>query len=200
MFSNAFVALVHRAHFSLPSFFSTDSHFYYSFLFLTGSFRDTTPDTLLSKVLEAAIAESGVPMDALGDICVGNVQLGGAYAGPARMAQFVAGIPETVRSAHKNSQNCQLKMMPSYRLFPFSFSFLSIFTSISASPSVCGIIARLTLASGAPAHFSHFVYNAHTHAHAHEHAHTRTRTLTLFCCCCCFFLVLLNAQRCRCPQ
>ena len=67
-----------------------------SFL-LPGSFRDTTPDTLLTKVLEAAVAESGVPMDALGDICVGNVQLGGSYAGPARMAQFVAGIPETVR-------------------------------------------------------------------------------------------------------
>lgn len=115
-------------------------------------------------------------MDALGDICVGNVQLGGAYAGPARMAQFVAGIPETVRSAHKNSQNCQLKMMPSYRLFPFSFSFLSIFTSISASLSVCGIIARLTLASGALAHFSHFVYNAHTHATrtpSKTHSHTQ---------------------------
>eukprot|EP00729_Bicosta_minor_P009124 gene9124-7865_t len=69
-----------------------------------GSFRDTTPDTLLSKVLEAAIAESGVPMDALGDICVGNVQLGGAYAGPARMAQFVAGIPETVPLSSVNRQ------------------------------------------------------------------------------------------------
>ena len=47
-----------------------------------GVFRDTTPDTLLAKVLEAAMAESGVPHEALGDICVGNVQLGGAYAGP----------------------------------------------------------------------------------------------------------------------
>jgi acetyl-CoA acyltransferase 1 len=62
-----------------------------------GSFRDTTPDTLLAAVLEAAVSESGVPYSALGDICVGNCQLGGSYAGPARMAMFVAGFPETVR-------------------------------------------------------------------------------------------------------
>lgn len=55
-------------------------------------------------MLEAAIAESGAPMDSLGDICVGNVQLGGAYAGPARMAQFVAGIPETVPLSSVNRQ------------------------------------------------------------------------------------------------
>lgn len=77
--------------------FAESSCFRVAFFFPPGSFRDTTPDTLLTKVLEAAVAESGVPMDALGDICVGNVQLGGSYAGPARMAQFVAGIPETVR-------------------------------------------------------------------------------------------------------
>jgi hypothetical protein len=54
-----------------------------------GVFRDTTPDTLLAKVLEAAVQESGVPHEALGDICVGNVQLGGAYAGPGTFALFV---------------------------------------------------------------------------------------------------------------
>ena len=62
-----------------------------------GSFAKTTPDTLLGTVLEAAVKETGVPFDSLGDICVGNCQLGGSYAGPARMAMFVAGFPETVR-------------------------------------------------------------------------------------------------------
>jgi len=61
-----------------------------------GSFANTTPDTLLAAVLKASIDETGVPYSAIGDVCVGNCQLGGSYAGPARMAQFVAGFPETV--------------------------------------------------------------------------------------------------------
>jgi len=61
-----------------------------------GAFAKTTPDTLLAAVLKASIDETGLPYDAIGDVCVGNVQLGGSYAGPARMAQFVAGFPETV--------------------------------------------------------------------------------------------------------
>jgi acetyl-CoA acyltransferase 1 len=61
-----------------------------------GGFRNTTPDTLLKTVLEATVKQTGVKYDTLGDICVGNVQLGGAYAGPARMAMFSAGYPETV--------------------------------------------------------------------------------------------------------
>lgn len=121
-------------------------------------------------------------MDALGDICVGNVQLGGAYAGPARMAQFVAGIPETVRSAPKNSQNCQLKMMPSYRLFPFSFSFLSIFY-LHLSISICvwnNCTPYLSFRCSRPL-FSFCLQRTHArNAHAIEDAlahatHTRTR-------------------------
>lgn len=69
-----------------------------------GSFSNTTPDTLLAAVLEASIKESGVPYDALGDICVGNCQMGGSYAGPARMAMFVAGFPETVPLSAVNRQ------------------------------------------------------------------------------------------------
>ena len=65
-----------------------------------GAFAKTTPDTLLAAVLKASIDETGLPYDAIGDVCVGNVQLGGSYAGPARMAQFVAGFPETVRVPH----------------------------------------------------------------------------------------------------
>jgi len=69
-----------------------------------GSFKDTTPDTLLGAVLKASIDETGCPYDAIGDVCVGNVQLGGSYAGPARMAQFVAGFPETVPLRSVNRQ------------------------------------------------------------------------------------------------
>ena len=54
------------------------------------------PDTLLTAVLKATMERSGVDHSELGDITVGNVQMGGSYAGPARMAQFAAGIPETV--------------------------------------------------------------------------------------------------------
>ena len=50
-----------------------------------GNFRETTPDTMLSAVLAATIKQSGAKYEDLGDICVGNVQLGGAYAGPARV-------------------------------------------------------------------------------------------------------------------
>jgi len=61
-----------------------------------GNFKDTTPDTLLKAVLEGVITKSGVKHEELGDVCVGNVQLEGAFAGPARMAMFTAGYPETV--------------------------------------------------------------------------------------------------------
>eukprot|EP00937_MAST-01D_sp_MAST-1D-sp2_P000192 g192.t1 len=61
-----------------------------------GSFKDTTPDDLLKAVLEATVTRSGVDVKSIGDVVVGNVQLGGAYAGPARMAQFRAGFPVDV--------------------------------------------------------------------------------------------------------
>ena len=50
-----------------------------------------------NKAAAPAAPRHRCPYDAIGDVCVGNVQLGGSYAGPARMAQFVAGFPETVR-------------------------------------------------------------------------------------------------------
>jgi acetyl-CoA acyltransferase 1 len=61
-----------------------------------GGFKDTTPDTLLGAVLKAVLDQSGVKGEVLGDIAVGNVQLGGAYAGPARMAMLSAGLPKEV--------------------------------------------------------------------------------------------------------
>jgi len=69
-----------------------------------GSFRNTTPDTLLTAVLKATMDRTKVDPKLLGDICVGNVQMGGAYAGPARMAMFSAGMPETIPLSAVNRQ------------------------------------------------------------------------------------------------
>jgi len=69
-----------------------------------GNFKDTTPDVLLSAVLAGVLKQSGVKPDSIGDICVGNVQLGGAYAGPARMAMFPAGLPYSVPLSAVNRQ------------------------------------------------------------------------------------------------
>jgi len=69
-----------------------------------GNFKDTTPDVLLSAVLSGVLKQSGVKPELIGDICVGNVQLGGAYAGPARMAMFPAGLPYSVPLSAVNRQ------------------------------------------------------------------------------------------------
>lgn len=61
-----------------------------------GVFKDTTPDVLLTKVLKASLERLHLDPREIGDIAVGNVQMGGSYAGPARMAQLIAGFPETV--------------------------------------------------------------------------------------------------------
>jgi acetyl-CoA acyltransferase 1 len=61
-----------------------------------GQFKDTQPDDLLKAVLEGVVADSGVKYEDIGDVVVGNVQLSGAYAGPARMAQLRAGFPAEV--------------------------------------------------------------------------------------------------------
>ena len=59
-----------------------------------GAFRQTTPDDLLLAVLQGTLARTKIDPHELGDIQVGNVQLGGSYAGPARMAMFRAGFPD----------------------------------------------------------------------------------------------------------
>ena len=59
-------------------------------------FKSTTPDDLLLAVLRASVAQSGVDPSDVQDIAVGNVQLSGAYAGPARMAMLRAGFPASV--------------------------------------------------------------------------------------------------------
>jgi len=61
-----------------------------------GQFKDTQPDDLLKAVLEGVMSDSGAAYEDIGDVVVGNVQLSGAYAGPARMAQLRAGFPVEV--------------------------------------------------------------------------------------------------------
>jgi len=61
-----------------------------------GAFKDVPPDDLLFAVLRATIDKTGISPSAIDDICVGNVQQSGAYAGPAKMTALRAGIPDTV--------------------------------------------------------------------------------------------------------
>lgn len=70
-----------------------------------GGFKDTKPDDLLVAVLEATIQQTGIDPKEVGDVIVGNVQLGGAYAGPARMAQLRAGFPVEV-PLHSVNRQC----------------------------------------------------------------------------------------------
>lgn len=61
-----------------------------------GGFKDTMPDDLLKAVLEGVVKQSGINPKEVNDVVVGNVQLGGCYAAPARMAQLRAGFPAEV--------------------------------------------------------------------------------------------------------
>ncbi|KAA0157152.1 hypothetical protein FNF29_00504 [Cafeteria roenbergensis] len=70
-----------------------------------GAFKDTTPDVLLATVLKEAQSRSGVPMHAIGDICVGNVQHPGAGADMSRLAQLQAGFPASV-PIHAVNRQC----------------------------------------------------------------------------------------------
>jgi acetyl-CoA acyltransferase 1 len=70
-----------------------------------GIFKDTMPDDLLKAVLEGVVKQSGINPKEVGDVMVGNVQLGGAYAGPARMAQLRAGFPVDV-PIHSVNRQC----------------------------------------------------------------------------------------------
>ncbi|KAM3624047.1 uncharacterized protein V6R79_018480 [Siganus canaliculatus] len=61
-----------------------------------GSFKDTTPDEMLSAVMTAVLRDVGLPPSKLGDVCVGNVLQPGAGALMARVAHFLSGFPESV--------------------------------------------------------------------------------------------------------
>ncbi|KAK7930425.1 hypothetical protein WMY93_006820 [Mugilogobius chulae] len=61
-----------------------------------GSFKDTTPDELLSAVMKTVVSDVGLDPNKLGDVCVGNVLQPGAGAVMARVAHFLSGFPNQV--------------------------------------------------------------------------------------------------------
>uniref|UniRef100_A0A672YB46 Acetyl-CoA acyltransferase 1 n=1 Tax=Sphaeramia orbicularis TaxID=375764 RepID=A0A672YB46_9TELE len=63
-----------------------------------GSFKDTTPDELLSAVMTAVLKDVGLTPDKLGDVCVGNVLQPGAGALMARVAHFLSVESMSLRS------------------------------------------------------------------------------------------------------
>merc|ERR1711871_296909 len=69
------------------------------------AFGETTPDTLLKQLFEGMISQTGVDPAEMGEVTVGNVQLGGSYAGGARPAQLEAGFPFTV-PLHSVNRQC----------------------------------------------------------------------------------------------
>ena len=69
-----------------------------------GGFVGVPPATLLQKGLEGVLEKSGVPGEDIDDICVGNVLLPPAGYSSLRMAQIVAGIPETTSLQTLNRQ------------------------------------------------------------------------------------------------
>merc|ERR1740117_2836977 len=70
-----------------------------------GGFKDTYPDDLLKAALEGVMKQAGIKHELVGDVKVGNVMLDGAYAAPARMAQFRAGFPASV-PLHTLNRQC----------------------------------------------------------------------------------------------
>lgn len=60
-----------------------------------GGLKDTMPDVLLKTVLEGAVQRANVCPKKIQDICVGNNLMVGAGEIHFRMAQLMAGIPDT---------------------------------------------------------------------------------------------------------
>ena len=69
-----------------------------------GAFKDTHPTTLLSTAVSGALSASTLPPSAVEDVVVGNVLAPGGFATQARMALFLAGLPETVPVCTTNRQ------------------------------------------------------------------------------------------------
>ena len=61
--------------------------------FKRGGFKDTRADKLMSSVMKAAIQEAGAAPSLIGDVVVGSTSIDLTQA---RVAQFEAGIPDSV--------------------------------------------------------------------------------------------------------
>lgn len=70
-----------------------------------GSFKDTHPGKLLSTVINAVVQQAGIKHSDVNEITVGNVLAPGAFAGPARMAAYTAGFPDTT-TVHVVNRQC----------------------------------------------------------------------------------------------
>lgn len=69
-----------------------------------GSFKDTAVELMLSHVFKSVVDQSGIDSKLIEDICVGNCLQPGAGATTSRMAQLLAGIPETTSLSAINRQ------------------------------------------------------------------------------------------------
>lgn len=69
-----------------------------------GSFKDTSVELMLSTVLKDVYEKAKLNPKLIEDICVGNCLQPGAGATTSRMAQFLAGIPETTPLSAINRQ------------------------------------------------------------------------------------------------
>jgi len=69
-----------------------------------GGFKDTHPTDLLAAVLKATIERTKIDPKLIEDVCVGTVLPPGGGATQARMAMFLAGLPETTSVSTVNRQ------------------------------------------------------------------------------------------------
>lgn len=69
-----------------------------------GGFKDTHPTDLLVSVFKATVEKSKIDPKLIDDVCVGWVLAPGGGATQARMAMFLAGLPETAALSTTNRQ------------------------------------------------------------------------------------------------
>ena len=66
--------------------------------------KDTNTEDMLVPVLKAVIAQAKIDPKLIDDVCIGSVLQNGAGANQARMAMFMAGIPQTTTVKGVNRQ------------------------------------------------------------------------------------------------
>ena len=69
-----------------------------------GAQKDTNTEEMLVPVLQSVIQQTKIDPKIIDDVCIGSVLQTGAGANQARMAMFMAGIPETTTVKAVNRQ------------------------------------------------------------------------------------------------
>jgi acetyl-CoA acyltransferase 1 len=69
-----------------------------------GAQKDTPPEAMLTPVFKAVVKNSGIDPKHIEDVCVGNVVQPGAGAHVARIAMYLAGLPDTTSVSAVNRQ------------------------------------------------------------------------------------------------